>query len=301
MKEFPAMDQSPHRYMRLGLALFRAYPYACAGGEALWRAVDAATQDDFFSILEVGHIVAPEDRRYVDAAARAGRVALIYDAASSLHEGGLDLGALDREDRERAVQATRVLIDEAAAMSAERVNLSALASAWREGLDEAAAEALFEALRVLAEYARGGPTLALVSLPRSEWGGQDLSASAVTLVGTIREIYPEVSLTLDMSESSASFEKTTEMVSVAAPYLGQVYLAPLALLPGAEGAVRPARAASSEPSRVGTILRALFHAGYIALEKRPPVVVRVAPQPVEQPLWIVAGAKRTLLDAWVRL
>src|SRR5439155_1524056 len=57
----------------------------------------------------------------------------------------------------------------------------------------------------------------------------------------------------------------------------------------------------SDVPRVTDVLLALFRVGFLGAGRRPLVCLRVAPRPGERPAWVIAGAKRTLAEAWARL
>jgi len=52
---------------------------------------------------------------------------------------------------------------------------------------------------------------------------------------------------------------------------------------------------------VANLLLTLFQIGFLSLGRRPLVTIRVAPRAGERAEWVIAGAKRTLLEAWTRL
>ena len=114
-------------------------------------------------------------------------------------------------------------------------------------------------------------------------------------------MFPDFGLTLDTGHLALLGEDVATAFAAAAPYLEQVHLANA--VPGAGTAAPPFGVAGGlyDVPRVADVLLALFRVGFLGAGRRPLVCVRVAPRPAERPGWVIAGAKRTLAEAWARL
>lgn len=298
------MDQPLQTYMRPGIVQGVAFPAGDGDAEALLRAVETIAADDFFAAIEVRYI--PDDglRRRVVEVLRASRLSVIYEAYPRLNAAGLNLSSADSAQRQRAVALAKQAIDEAAEVGAERVNVTSGpdpgAAARDSGID-----ALVDSLCELAAYTaeRGRPALALEPFPRGGTDGALIgpTADAVHLVRLVREVYPEVGLTLDTAHLALAHEDMAAALSAAAPYLGQIHLANAT--PHGDNDAPPfgVDGGMYDVSQVTETLLALFRVGFLGAGRRPLLCFRVAPRASERPEWVIAGAKRTLAEAWARL
>ena len=299
-----AMEQSLHNYMRVGLVQGVAFPASGDDPEAVLDGVEQIAADDFFAAIEVRCV--PDDglrRRVVDVL-RASQLRVVYAANPRLRARGLDLGSTDDALRSRAVEAGKCAIDEAIAVGAERVNVVSGPDPGGDGRD-GGTEALIDSLCALAAYstAHCGPPLALEPFPRGGERGYLIgpTVDAIGIVRLVREMFPDFGLTLDTAHLALLGEDVAAAFAAAAPYLEQVHLANA--VPGAGTAAPPFGVAGGlyDVPRVTDVLLALFRVGFLGAGRRPLVCLRVAPRPGERPAWVIAGAKRTLAEAWARL
>ncbi|MDQ2829491.1 MAG: sugar phosphate isomerase/epimerase [Chloroflexota bacterium] len=298
------MDQPLLNYMRPGIVLCVAYPGADGDGNALVRGIEAVASDIFFSSVEVRHVPDEGARRRMVEILRGSRLDIVYETYPRLRQLGLSLGSADPASRRRAVEEAKRAIDDAVSIGAIRVNLISGPDPGQAGRDEGA-DVLVDSLYALAEYASGqrGLALALEPFPRD---GLDAAligpmGEAVKLVRLVREVYPDVGLTLDTAHTARLGEDFAASLALAAPYLGQLHLSNLA--PGSPNPAPPFGASGGfyDTPRLTDALLALFRAGFLGAGHRPFVTFRVAPDAGDRTEWIIAGAKRTLTEAWTRL
>ena len=297
------MDQPLHNYMRPGIVQRLAFPGSNADPAAFVRSVETIADDAFFMAVEIGAVPDAGLRAQTIEILRASRLSVVYEAHPRLREAALDINSLDSARRAAAVEAGKRSIDEAAQIGAERLNVASGPDPGAAAREDGAA-ALVDSLCELAAYAAsvGGPTLSLVPFPRD--AGESLigpTAEAVTVVRLVREVYPDVGLTLDTSHMVLMHEGASTALAAAAPYLGQMHLANV--VPAAGNRAPPFGVVGGSldvPQLVETLL-ALFRVGFLGAGRRPLVCFRVAPQAGERPEWVIAGAKRTLVEAWARL
>lgn len=298
------MDQPLLNYMRPGIVLCVAYPAAGDDGDALVRGIEAVASDIFFSSVEVRHVPDDGARRRMIEILRGSRLDIVYETYPRLRQLGLSLSGADSASRQRAVEEAKRAIDDAISIGAVRLNLASGPDPGQAGRDEGA-DALVDSLYVLAEYASGqrGLALALEPFPRD---GPDAAligpmGEAVKLVRLVREVYPDVGLTLDTAYTTRLGEDFAASLALAAPYLGQLHLSNLAL--GSPNPAPPFGASGGvyDMSRLAEALLTMFRAGFLGAGLRPFVTFRVAPDAGDRAEWIIAGAKRTLTEAWTRL
>jgi len=298
------MDQPLLNYMRPGIVLCVAYPDAASDGNALVRGVEAVATDIFFSSVEVRHVPDERARRRMVEILRSSRLDVVYGTYPRLRQLGVNLASAAPASRRRAVEEAKRAIDDAISIGAVRVNLASGSDPGQGGRDEGS-DALVDSLYALAEYASGqrGLALALEPFPRD---GPDAAligpmGEAVKLVRLVREVYPDVGLTLDTAHTARLGEDLAATLALATPYLGQLHLSNLA--PGSPNPAPPFGAPGGvyDTPRLAEALLALFRAGFLGAGHRPFVTFRVAPDVGDGAEWIIAGAKRTLTEAWTRL
>jgi len=298
------MDQPLFNYMRPGIVLCVAYPDAADDGDALARGIEAVASDVFFSSVEVRDAPDGDARRRMVAVLRASRLDVVYETYPRLRRLGLSLSSTDASRRAASVREAKRAVDEAMEIGAVRINVASGPDPGPDARDEAG-DALVDSLYALAAYAAGqdGPALALEPLPRA---GRDASligstAQAVATAQLVREVYPDFGLTLDTGYTALLDENLAAALTVAAPYLGQVHLSNM--VPGSPNAAPPLGVAGGlyDAAHLAEALLDLFRAGFFGVGRRPFVSFRVAPDAGGRAEWIIAGAKRTLVEAWARL
>jgi len=300
------VDQPLLNYMRPGIVLCVAYAVASDDGEALVRGVEAVAADLFFSSVEVRYVADGDTRRRMVEILRASRLDVVYETYPRLRRLGLSLSSADTVLRRRAVEEGKRAVDEALEIDAVRLNIASGPDPGTGRRDEGA-DALVDSLYELAEYAAGrsggGLSLALEPYPRDGWDASLVgpTGEAVALAQLVREVYPDFGLTLDTGHVPLLREDLAAALAVAAPYLGQLHLSNI--LPGSPNGAPPFGVAGSmyDTPRLTDALLALFHAGFLGVGRRPFVTFRVGPGSRERPEWVIAGAKRTLTEAWTRL
>lgn len=302
----PAVDQPLLNYMRPGLVLCVAYAAASDDGDALVRGIESVAADLFFSSVEVRYVPDGDARRRMVEILRASRLDVVYETYPRLRQLGLSLSSADGAMRGRAVEEGKRAIDEAMEIGAVRINLVSGADPGPERRDRGG-DALVDSLYALAEYRAGqgdvAVALALEPFPRD---GQDASlvgstSEAVELAQLVREVYPDFDLTLDTGHTALLHEDLAAALALAAPYLGQIHLANV--LPGSANVSPPLGVDGGlyDAPRLAEAMLALFRAGFLGVGRRPLVTLRVAPNAGERTEWVIAGAKRTLAEAWARL
>jgi len=298
------MDQPLHNYMRLGIVFGAAFPAAATDAEALTRGIETIASDPFFATVDVCYVPDDGSRKHMVDVLRASHLGVVYEASPRFKGMRLDLNSLDDGARRQAIVVARQVIDEAIEVGAERVNLISGPDP-EPGRRGDATDVLFEALCDLASYTadRGGPVLALEPFPR---GGTDSrlvgpTAEGVALVRLVREVYPDVGLTLDTGYVALRGEDASVTLAMAAPYLGQLHLANVMPGGGADALPFGIEGGVYDVPQVANLLLTLFQTGFLSLGRRPLVTIRVAPRGGERAEWVIAGAKRTLLEAWTRL
>ncbi len=96
MKEFwePLVD--------LSIVHFMIFPETLTGSGPIFETVSRIVNDDFFSMIEVGHINDPEVRKQVAAAIDSSHARVAFGAQSTILTKKLDLNSFDESKRKEA-------------------------------------------------------------------------------------------------------------------------------------------------------------------------------------------------------
>lgn len=286
------MDQPLHAYMRVGLLADRSMPSRDALS-VVTHSVETVASDSFFDAIEIpipefgagrhlSHLTA-DDRVVVICRPRAGD-------APDLADDSLATRTLAIERHQRFLSASR----DAGAM---RFNVSAALDS-EAAASGSSAEALVESLYVLARYARsiGGPAVALAPRARAEGlAVPDATiAEAIDLVSLVRDVYPEVSLTLDLALLAGSDDRAG-LLEHAAPHLGQICLC----VDVFAGRRSPGGSHMTGVAGLADIFLDLFRARILATGRRP-LLVFYADDPRATLGKLMIATKAILRESWAR-
>lgn len=299
------MNEPLHDYMRLGLIHFMAYPQ-CGGGEGpIVETFQSIALDPFFDVVEVTQMKDPETRRMVRALAEQARVNLAFGCQPILLGGKLDLNHPDVAERRKAVDAVKGGIDQGRELGCKG---AAVLSGPVSADYDAGKQRLIDSLRELCYYARAqGMTLALETFDQVPYGKNCLigpTRDAVTVSEAVRKEYPDFGLMLDLSHLPLLGESSREALTTAGDHLVHVHIGNCAMDDPAHPAYgdnHPRFGAGGTRNDVAELteyLDVLLETGYLDKSKRRVVSFEVKPMAGEDPEAVIAGSKRTLLEAW---
>lgn len=299
------MRESLHTYMKVGIVHFMAYPQTLTGEGPIAETIRRVAEDDFFSAIEVTTIKDPRVREEVARILEQGHLVVGYGAQPILLTRKLDLNALESSDRDRAVQVVREAVDEAHMLGA-----GALAVLSGPDPGERRGEAiplLVESLTEICAYARSTGDLRVIL----ETFDQKVDkrcligphTDAVKVSAEVRKTYPDFGLMLDLSHIPLQGETSREALQVAKDHVTHIHIGNCVLKEGhpAYGDQHPRfglPGGENDVPEVVEFLRELFHISYLGQGKRPIVAFEVKPLPGESSEAVIAGAKRTLVEAW---
>ena len=148
------MQESWHRYLRLGIVHFMAFPSVLRGEGPFVDTLRQIAQDEFFTAVETGWVHSDAERAAAAALLRESHVSVGFGAQSALLVTKSNLNALDESERKKAVALVQQCIDQAAQLGARRV--AVLNGPYPGPSDEArATRLLVESLLDLCAYGRG--------------------------------------------------------------------------------------------------------------------------------------------------
>jgi sugar phosphate isomerase/epimerase len=304
--------QSPlHHHVRPGIVHFMAFPATSKGEGPIVDTLRTLLADPYFEILEITWVNDPAVRAQVKQLLAGSGVEVKYGAYPRQLGQQLDLNSADDAERAKAVAGLRLAISEAAEIGARDVG-------FLSGKDVAASERgramdrLEHSLVDLCRFAAGlGVRLVLEVFDR------DIDKKA--LIGpaaTAREIAqrvtrscPNFGLLVDLSHIPLLGESPEQALlpvkeHLVHAHIGNAYFGSDRASPvwgdhhpyfGYPGGV-------NDVPQIVAFLRTLAQVGYINLDgPRAGISFEMKPVPGQDPLAMIAGAKRKLNEAWAQL
>jgi sugar phosphate isomerase/epimerase len=293
--------------MKVGTIHHVSYPFI--GGDESQKLVSLKKllTDGFFEAIEVGHFYDPLVRLQAIGMLRAAHVEAIAFGGQGITLGaGLNVNDLDDAKRNKAVRALKEGIDEAYEFGASY--FAFLAGRYSEDTVEQSYQALVSSIRELSAYTRqkGGMGLEIEVF--------DFDIEKRSLIGPVdrvvrlaEEICPEFdnfSIQIDSSHIPLLHETIEQSVLPVRPYLRHAHMGNAVMhdpsFPG-YGDNHPRFGyphGENDTRELADYLRVLLDCGFLNEKDRPILSFEVKPQPGEDPDLVLAGAKRTLMDAW---
>jgi sugar phosphate isomerase/epimerase len=272
--------------------------------------------DPFFGAIEVSWIKNPLIRKQAAEVLATAGIEVIFAAQPALLQQQLSLCTLDLPARQQAVEETKRLIDHAYELGAAM--LVVLSGPDPGAADRrAATEALVDSLKQLCSYAQEKSEDRMLSISLENF---DRELDKKQLIGPTKEAaavaeavwaeYSNFGLTIDLSHLPQLRERADETVLAAVDHLIHVHIGNCVISDEthpAYGDKHPRFGIAGGVVGVEEVKRffeALIYAGYFKRNTpttKPVVSFEVRPLAEENPLLVLANAKRTLLQAWAQL
>lgn len=299
------MKENLHAYMKVGIVHFMAYPQTLTGEGPVAETIRRIAEDEFFSAIEVTTIKEPMVREEVARLLEQSHLVVGYGAQPILLTRDLNLNAFESSERDRAVQVVKKAVDEAYMLGAEA--LAVLSGPDPAERREEAISLLVQSLTQICAHAKSKGTLRITL----ETFDQKVDkrcligphADAVKVSAEVRKTYPDFGLMLDLSHLPLQGESSREALQVAKEHVTHIHIGNCVMKEGhpAYGDQHPRfglPGGQNDVPEVVEFLRELFHIGYLGQGKRPIVAFEVKPLSGESSETVIAGAKRTLMEAW---
>jgi sugar phosphate isomerase/epimerase len=303
------VHESWHRYLRLGIVHFMAFPAVLRGDGPIVETLKHIAEDEFFTAVEVGWINDPAERRAAAALLAESRLSVGFGAQSAQLVTKSDLNALDEEERGRAVALVRGCIDQAVELGAKRV--AVLSGPYPGAADEArATRHLIDSLLELSAHARArGLAMTLETFDRAieKKALAGPTRICVEVSEAVRRDFPEFGLMLDLSHLPLLGETARDSLTMAGAHLVHAHIGNCVMRDQshpAYGDQHPRfgiEGGENDTEQVVEFLRALFEIGYLGGPERPFLSFEVKPLATETPEAVIGGTKRVFQEAWAQL
>ena len=145
------MNESMHKYMKVGLIHFMAYPVMNGEGP-IEETLKKIACDDYFDAVEIAWIKDEKVKQRVKKILETSKLTVAYGASPRLLTTGLNINDVNEEGRLKALTSLKEGIDEAYEMGA--VGYQYLSGRYEEAEKEKAYQALVKSTKEMCEYAK---------------------------------------------------------------------------------------------------------------------------------------------------
>ena len=300
------MDKPIEAYMKLGIVHFMAFPELASGGGPWEETVRDIAIDPFFNAIEITHIQDPQVRDKVKGLIGLAHMAIGYGAHPTILGQGLNINALEEDERAQACALLKERLEEASHMGAESFVILSGKDPGAEKRQEAVG-ALIKSLQELCAYSdsKQGPKIVAEIF--------DCEVDKCCLLGPTslaKEVAQEVSKTydnfgllVDLSHTPLLKESPQEALAPVKDYLAGIHLGNAVIDPACPGygdnhPIFGTPGSANDVPEVAEFLRTLLDIGYLDGQKRPIVSFEIKPMDGQDSMVMIANAKRVLSQAW---
>lgn len=296
-------------YLKMGIVHFMAFPHL-GGGQGPWEeTVKYIAVDTFFSAIEITHIDDKQQRARVRDICRLANLDVGFGAHPSILGQGLNVNSLDETERVQAVNKLKELLDEACFMGAESF---VVLSGKDPGPDSRpdAVQALVRSLGELCAYSRDrdGPKVIAEIF--------DCDVDKCCLLGPAslaREVavavcseHDNFGLLVDLSHIPLLHESPREALEPVKEFLAAAHLGNAVVEQGLPGygdyhPIFGTPGSANDVPEMVDFLRTLVEIGFLDGRERPMVSFEVKPMEDQDPLLVIANAKRVMQQAWAQV
>jgi sugar phosphate isomerase/epimerase len=292
----------------LSIVHFMIFPETLTGSGPILETVSRIVNDDFFSMIEIGHINDSEVRKQVADTIATSHARVGFGSQATILTKKLDLNSFDETKRKEALSILMPQIDEAKEVGAKRL---AVLSGPDPGEDKrsAARDLLVQSLLELCAYAKErGVSITLETFDRTIEKKSLIGPSdeALMVAKAVKKQYPDFGLIYDMGHAPLLDEDPAKSLRLLKDDLVHVHIGncvkKLGLL--AYGDQHPRfglNGSENDVPQLVRFLRGLLDIGYIPSSPKdtsPVIGFELKPVPGEKPETVIANGKRTWMKAW---
>lgn len=300
------MDRPIEAFMRLGIVHYMAFPELGSGNGPWEETVRHIALDPFFHAIEITHIEESRVRDRVRDLTHLASLSVAYGAHPLILGQGLNINSLDKEERTRVCDLLKNHLDEAIYMGAESFVLLSGKDPGAENRAEAV-KALIMSLEDLCTYSadKDGPRIVVEIFDRDVdkcclLGPSDM---AKEVAAQVNKKFDNFGLLVDLSHIPLLNESPKEALVPVKEYLTGAHLGNAVTDANNSGygdnhPIFGTPGSVNDVAEVVAFLRTLFEIGFLNEKQRPIVSFEIKPMEGQDPLVIIANAKRVLQRAW---
>ena len=300
------MVESIHKYAKIGLIHFMAYPSTIKGEGPIEETIRKIATDDYFDAIEITWIKNEETRIKVKKMLDSSHLTVAYGGQPRLLTTGQNINDIDLGRRNLAITNLKEGIDEAYAMGA--IGFAFLSGKYIEDRKEEAYQALVESTKDLCTYAKLKGDLKIVH----EIFDYDIDkCSLVGPVDLAKRYAEEVckdfnnfGLMVDLSHLPIIRESARESLMPIKDFIIHSHMGNCMIKDKNDPAYGDAHPRFGYPGGENDVnelieyLRILLEIGYLNPLNRRILSFEVKPVGNEDPDIVIANAKRVLNLAW---
>lgn len=303
------MKESIHKYFKVGLISFMAYPTTIRGEDP--HVVDILKKiavDDYFDAIEVNWIKDEVKRKAAAEILKISHLKVCYGAQPRLLTTGLNANHLDEAERQKAEDTLLEAIDEAEELGAD--GIAFLAGKWKEESKEESYKQLLKTTDHICAYAKTKHMNIELEVFDYDIAKSSLigpAPLAARFAADVRQMHDNFGLLIDLSHIPMCRESTEFVVRTLRPYLTHFHIGntvvenPIDEGYGDEHQRFGFPNSSNDTPELLNFLRVLKNEGFFNAENPYVLSFEVKPWKDEDPDVVVANAKRVLNRAWALL
>ena len=300
------MTESIHKYAKIGLIHFMAYPSTIKGEGPIEETIRKIAVDDYFDAIEISWIKDAQVRKKVKKMLDSSHLSVAYGGQPRLLTTGQNINDLDEAKRQIAVENLKDGIDEAIEMGA--AGFGFLSGKYTEDKKEEAYQQLIKSTKEICAYAKSKGTLKIAH----EVFDYDIDKCA--LVGPVdlakryaEEICAEFDnfgLMVDLSHLPIIHESARQSLIPVKEYIIHAHMGNCMMRDKQDPAYGDAHPRFGYPGGENDVdelveyLKILMEIGYLTPDNRRFLSFEVKPVGDEDSDIIIANAKRVLNLAW---
>lgn len=298
------MIESMHKYMKVGLIHFMAYPSG-----SIEETLKKIAVDDYFDTVEIGWIKDKDTIKKVKKIVDTAHLTVACGGQPRLLTTGLNINDLNEDGRQKAIEILKAGIDDAYELNA--CGFAFLSGRYDEDKEEEAFIALVKSTKELCRYAKLKGNLKIIheifdyNIDKKSLVGP--AALAKRYAQEVTKEYDNFGLMVDLSHLPLIGETAEQAILPIKDYIVHAHMGNCVVKDPALPAYGDAHPRFGFPGGENDVdelveyLRVLKAIGFLSEEKRPIVSFEVKPFGDEDPDLVIANAKRVLNLAWSKL
>ena len=303
------MRESIHKYFKVGLISFMAYPANMRGEDPdVVSTIKKIACDDYFDAIELNHIKDAEKRAAAAKLLSISHMTVCYGAQPRLLTSGLNPNHLEEGERLKAEAVLMEAIDEAEELGSK--GIAFLAGKWQEETKEQSYNQLLKTTRNLCDYAKTKSMMVELEVFDFDIAKASLigpAPYAAKFAADMRTTHNNFGLLIDLSHIPMTYESPEFVVRTLRPYITHIHIGntvcadPFAEGYGDEHQRFGFPGGSNDIPQLLEFLRVLKNEGFMNANNPIVLSFEVKPWKDEDSDIVVANAKRTLNRAWALL